>query len=410
MLFKHQQQVIADNLVKTGLFFGTGSCKTRTALELAQGKILVIAPKMQVEDKNWQRENKKWNTNKDLTVISKETFRRDHIKLPFYQTVIIDEAHTVLGVTPNTRQRNKIIIPRTSQLFEAVGDYIKRTRPLRFYLVTATPAKSPMAVWGVAKLFGKNWDFYKFRETFYIRLPMAGREVWTSKRDTESKQRLGKAVRGLGYTGKLSDYFDVPPQTFKNIHIALTLEQQKRIKELKTEYPNPIVQIGKIHQVENGVLTGDEFTKPQIFKNEKETQILEYAMEFPQMIIFCKYTLQIERLALALKEYPVFTLTGDTKKRGDLMDKLKTSDSYILIVQSQISSGWELPECPVIIWASMSYSFVDKVQSEGRILRANNLKKNLYISLTVKGGTDEAVYSCLENKQDFHEYIYAQRI
>jgi hypothetical protein len=86
-LFDHQKRIIDDDPKKTGLFLGTGSAKTRTALELARGKTLVICPKTQKEDQNWERENEKWGCGVDLTVISKETFRRDEHILGRFDTV-----------------------------------------------------------------------------------------------------------------------------------------------------------------------------------------------------------------------------------------------------------------------------------------------------------------------------------
>lgn len=409
-LYKHQQKIIDEDPKWKGLFLGTGSSKTRIALELAQGKTLIIAPKMQVEDKVWERENKKWNINKNLTILSKETFRRDVNKLPRFDTVIVDEAHHVLGVTPNTRQRKKIIVPRASQLFEALQSFLN-TNPVRFYLVTATPAKSPMAVWAIGTLLKRRWDFFKWRNTFYTKLPIPLRDIWVPKHDTETKERLGKIVQSLGYTGRLQDYFDVPEQIYKNIYVSLTDEQQKRLKELPMEFPDPLVLVGKKHSVENGILNGDEFNDDEVFKNNKDEKILEYAEEFPRMIIFAKYSLQIKHLSSILKanKYPVFTLTGETKDRGELITRLKNLDKYILIVQSQISEGWELPLCEVMIFASRSYSFVHLDQAYGRILRSNHLKKNLYINLIVKGGVDEEVNKCLDNKKDFSEKIYATR-
>ena len=102
-------------------------------------------------------------------------------------------------------------------------------------------------------------------------------------------------------------------------------------------------------------------------------------------------------------------MTGGTKERGELIAEVNKLDSYIFIVSAQISAGWELPECPVMIFASMTYSIVDRIQGEGRILRANALKKNLYITLITKGGVDEAVFKALENKQDFNEKLYEGR-
>lgn len=404
-LYKHQQDIISEDPKKKGLWLGTGSGKTRTALYLARGKTLVIAPKTQVLDKNWKREN---TIGVDLTVISKETFRRDYLTLPRFETVIVDEAHTVLGVTPNIRYVKRRARPKASQLFEALEEFVKTTNPDRLYLATATIVKSPMTVWGAGKILGMDWDWYKFRDTFYVRLPMPGREVFMAKSDKKTKEKLATFVKKTGYVGRLDDYFDVPAQTFRTINIELTEKQKKRIKELPFEFPEPLVRVGKIHQVENGVLSGDEFNKAEFFDNGKIEKILDLALEFPRMVIFARYTAQIEMIVKALlKEgYKVLTLTGQTKDRGGLLRDANQSLECIVVAQCQISAGWELPSYPCMIFASRNYSFVDYEQSLGRIQRANNIKKNLYINLVVKGMVDESVNKCLENKSDFNEKLY----
>ena len=110
-LFHHQAQIIDYDPERTGLWLGTGGGKTRIALALARGRTLVICPKTQKEDKNWERETTKMKLAIDLTTISKETFRRDWESLPAFDTVIVDEAETCLGVMPNTRQRKLKSIP-----------------------------------------------------------------------------------------------------------------------------------------------------------------------------------------------------------------------------------------------------------------------------------------------------------
>lgn len=422
-LYDHQRKIVTDNPLKAGLFLGTGSGKTRVALVLAQGDILVICPKTQKEDGNWEREYREVLTapldryltkstlptlKPRLMVMSKEEFRRDWIGLPRFHTVIVDEAHTCLGVTPNTRQRNRMPVPKASQLYEALEAYLLKAKPDRLYLCTATIVKSPMTVWAAAKLLGKELDFYKFRDAFYTRLPMPGREVFVPKRTPEIKDKLARLVHSLGYVGRLDEYFDVPEQTFITKYVELTAKQQARIRELRLEYPEPIVRIGKQHQVENGVLAGDEFNAPEMFDSNKEDAILEYALQFPRMVIFVKYTAQIAKLGRILMEegYQVRTLDGSTKNRGALLKQVNNMKEYILICQIQVSAGWEIPDCPVMIFASMSYSFVDRAQAEGRIHRANKLKKNLYVTLVTKGGVDEAVAQSIANKTDFNERLY----
>jgi len=415
LLYTHAQKIVDEDKPVAGLFLGTGSTKTRIALFLARGSTLVICPKTQKEDRNWEREVMKIRAEKkdfhiDLTVISKETFRTVAATLKPFDTVIVDEAHTCLGVTPNVRYVKKQPIPKTSQLFEELGLYIMRTRPKRFYLATATIVRSPMTVWGAGKLLGQNWNFYDFRDRYYVRLPMPGREVWQAKTDEATKERLGETVRKLGYTGQLSDYFDVPDQTYKTIWLDLNVEQKARLKSIKLEYPDPLVLVGKKHQIENGVLSGDEFNAPEEFKNAKIDAIEDLMIEFPQMIVFAKYTAQIKQITESVQKSgrKVFVMTGDTKDRGDIIKEARETKEYVFVVQSQISAGWELPDCPVMVFASMSYSVVDRIQGEGRILRANALKKNLFIDLVMRGGVDEAVHKAIGQKKDFNERIYAK--
>ncbi len=421
VLYDHQQRIVTDDPKKTGLFLGTGSGKTRTALILAKDKTLIVCPKTQFEDENWPRELQRINDSpmqfvnqvRSISVISKEKFRSTVDEVVPCDTLIVDEAHTVLGVTPNTRFRKKVEIPKASQLFEALEAYIERVQPSRIYLATATIMRSPMTVWAAAKVLGRldlTGDFFTFRREFYTKLPMPGRQVYVAKSDSATKDKLAKIVRQLGYVGRLEDFFDVPEQTFRTDYVELTAKQKARIKEMRTEYPEPIVRVGKKHQIENGVLAGDEFNAPESFENAKTAKILEYAMEFPRMVVFAKYSAQIAAIQEALTKagYFTWTLTGETKDRGGVIKQANEMDG-ILICQAQISAGWELPNTPVMIFASRTHSFVDYDQALGRIQRANAIKKNLYIHLVVKGGVDDAVDKSLQNKCDFNERIYSEQ-
>lgn len=417
-LYQHQRKIVADDKKKVGIFLGTGSGKTLISLLLAKKRVLVIAPKTQRDDQNWEREMFKSRLAVNLTVISKEDFRRDWNDLPKFDTIIGEEAHTLLGVTPNTRWRNKQEIPKASQLYEALMGYIEKHQPDRIYMVSATIMKTPMTVWAASQALqyrdmeGKPWDFFEFRKRFYVKLPVPGRDIWVVKNDSATKDLLASLVRKLGYVGRLDDYFDVPTQVYRTVHIELTPKQKARIKDMMIEYPDPMVRAGKIHQIENGTLSGDEFNASESFENGKVDKILEYADEFPRMIVFAKYTDQIRQIAVALKEAKkkVIVISGFEKQnRGEALKEAAEASECVVVVQAQISAGWELKEYPVMIFASKTYSFVDYDQAIGRIQRADNIKKNLYIDLVVKGGPDEAVNECVENKKDFNERIYANR-
>jgi hypothetical protein len=209
----------------------------------------------------------------------------------------------------------------------------------------------------------------------------------------------------------MSDYFDVPQQTFVVKQIPLTASQEKMLKELPIEYPDPLVLVGKKHQVEQGVLAGTHFSESQVFPTGKLEAIEDLLEEYPKVLIFAKYTEQIHLIEKHIQKLkiPVYTLTGATKDRGSMLHVAETSPRCVVIAQTAISAGWELPSFRCTIYASQDYSFVNKEQSEWRTLRANNLDKNLYVYL-LSGKVDNAVYNTLLNKQDFHEAQFAKVI
>jgi len=205
-----QKQIITENKTQTGIFLGTGVGKTLPTLVLAEGRTLVISPKQQMLDRTWQDNSDKFGLGKEIEVINYDMFWRKWEEFGQYDTVILDEGHRALGVLPETRQRNRVQIPKASKTFEAIFSFLQKNPPKRFYVVTATPASKPMKAWACAKLFGKDWDFFKFRATFYFPIMKGRRQLWMARTDEATQQRLALAVQKLGYTGALNDFMDVP--------------------------------------------------------------------------------------------------------------------------------------------------------------------------------------------------------
>lgn len=166
-MYSHQEKIVAEDKKKTGIFLGTGSGKTRIALMLAKGNTLVICPKTQRDDKNWEREYAKLGLAYSLTVKSKEDFKKiAPTYVARFNTIIIDEAHTCLGVSPTMKYVKRVQVPKTSQIFEEIDKFITKTQPERLYLVTATIIRSPLTVWAASKLLGHIIDFKSGVENF----------------------------------------------------------------------------------------------------------------------------------------------------------------------------------------------------------------------------------------------------
>lgn len=403
--YKHQLDLINANPHNRLVAFGCGAGKTRTTLQLCKNKggtVLVVAPKTQILDRTWEREMEATDIRVPLTTISKERFKKG---APKAEILVLDEGHVFLGVTAATRYRNKVEIPRASQLFEEVLKWIEINKPKAIYICSATPFPQPMALWAVARIFGLNeWDYFAFRRKFYSYVPNIGRGVWLPKKDDESQELLRVLALKVGTFGKLQDFFDVPDQVHKEITVGLSTEQTKAIRSLALTYPEPIVRIGKRHQVEQGVLDGVSLIE---YKTE---EIMPLVQEFDKVLVFARYTKQIEHLEAVLqkkfKGHTVLTLTGATEDRRELLQMAEKAKKCIVIAQSQISTGYELPSFRCTVFASMSYSFVDFEQALGRTLRANALAKNLYVYL-LSDEVDRAVLKAVREKRDFNESLFA---
>lgn len=424
-LKEYQKEIINEDKKKIGLFLGTGSSKTAIALHLANNtqdcNCLVICPKQQKLDMTFERESKKFGLdNIKLTVVSKEQLKKqykDLLKIK-WDCVILDECHRILsGLSPETRVRKGIRIPKMSQLFEITKLFLKEANPERLYLLSATPASKAMRVYAIALFFGKTWDYFAFRDKFYYEIKInsySGR--WVERKNPELKQQLIELVKSFGYVGSLQDWYDVPPQVHIEEYFDMSPEQKKEINKLKSEESDQLVYTGKERAIQNGILYTYEITREngvdnmkrvaKTFNNPKLDRILELAEEFPRMLIFARYTAQIEMLEKALKKegYDVVCLTGKTKDRKNIIVEADKRDC-IVIAQSEISEGYELKTFRTTVFASKSAMAESYIQSLGRTLRMDALNKNLFIHLVVKGGADERCHKTILAGGDFQERL-----
>lgn len=421
--FEHQKRIWHEDPLWCGIFQGTGSCKTITSLGLAEGLTFVVVEKQLREEKKFQLEWEKMGTENTkitkLVVLSKEEFRRDYSILQRCDTLIIDEADNFYGVLPDTHTVNGMETPKTSQMHDALVNYLTMHAPKRFYMLTATPASKPMHVYAIGKLLGKNWNYYQFRSTFYFQTKKGYRTFWIPKNTKELKDRLAKNIKALGYTGGLADFFDVPEQSFKTIHVDMTVEQFEAMAEAEKTLSDPMALRSAKRTIENGVLYGKDIVaisdkkdkmvkKTTYFKSQKIDHIVKLAEEFPKMLIFADYIGQVESIALALAvsgHRNVGMLTGDTKDREHLLKIAETSDHFIIVASAKISAGYEWKSCPTVVFASKSNRYRNYEQALGRVQRGDAIKKNLYIHLVLKGGMDEACHESIMAGKDFQELV-----
>lgn len=390
-LYKHQQEIVDQNQPRLGLFHAPGLGKTITLLELCKKNsvvALIVCPKG--IKKQWEE----YVEGQALPhfVITKETFRRDHKILPKYDAVIVDEAHHFANVK--------------SGLTKALLSYLKTHKVYYRWLATGTPYRSsPLNIYALGKLLGHDWNYWAFFSKFFMMVPMGPRRVPVPIKGMEDELEL--YVNKIGVTLALDKVVDVPDQLTETFVLPLTEEQKTAKKEL--EEPVAIARFTKLHCIEQGFTYGDEYTVDKMYQTEKHTKLIELCRKHKTIAIVARYTLQIKLLqfllATTFPKCPIYVISGATKDRHDIVNKINASENCIVLIQSQCSEGYEMPKVEAMVFASLSWSHVDHVQMKARILRMNALKKNYYYYL-VSEGIDGQVYKTIMNHQDFHEKLY----
>lgn len=388
-LYPHQQRIIDALPTRKILAWATSLGKTRALIELAKkahSTPLIICPKS--IKARWTRDFP------TATVVTKEEFRRDWSKLPWFDAVIVDEVHAFSGF---------------SLMSKALQAYLKKRRPSFVWGASATPWRStPWNVYNLAKIMGAEWGYTKFRDSFFRTQYFGTRCVWVPKEDDATRTRLVNALSKFCDIVSAEEAGMPPEDVFEEELFTLTAEQKKAIKDIALTESNPVVRYGKEHQIAQGHLKGTEFEASRTYKNEKTDRILELAQEHPSMVIFARYTGQIELIADALKKkgHTVFTMTGTTKDRDKLIQDVENAKECILIVQTALGEGFEVPRFDFAIFASLPFSYVEFAQCIGRASRVNVPKRRTYVTFTVEGSIDEAVRDALHNKRDFIIELY----
>lgn len=100
---------------------------------------------------------------------------------------------------------------------------------------------------------------------------------------------------------------------------------------------------------------------------------------------------------------------------GDQHDKLPSSDSKIqntvLVAHyKSASTGLNLQWANVTVYFSPTYSYQEFEQSIGRTHRQGQVKKCLYYLFNVRGTVDHDIWTCLREKRDFNEKLWAEEV
>ena len=374
--YTHQIKFWNKNPDKYFLGWHPRTGKTLAALRWTNTPTLIICPKFLVAQ--WEEECRKEGIK--AFVIGRERFRIDHKTLPKYDTIIGDEAHTLAGYG--------------SQVSKALLWYITKHNIGRVLLLSGTPyTSSPWCVFLYGQFLG-HWGkdkYIRFRNAFFYEQYFGRRSVWLPKKDDKTKEKLITLLKSLGETLSIDEVFDLPNTMTIPVYFDETKEQAKA--KALNEDVHPLARFSALHQIEASY-------------GQKDDWIEDICQKNPKVIIVCRYTDQIARLNATLKKYNPIVLEGATKDKKRVIERAEQAKHCVLIVNGAIAEGWGVPSFPVMVFASMDFSYIKFFQMTQRNKGPKQLQKTVDYVLLTKGGVDEDVFECLKNKKDFSVKLY----
>lgn len=397
-LFLHQKKFVDSEEKRHILVWETGTGKSLAILHKVAKlgeSALFISPKTLKGDWN----ERMWDffklESERHMLMTKEEFRRDWDNIPRANIIVVDESHYFHG--------------KGSQMNKSLKSYIKKHGVEYVYLLTATPYRSsPYDIQEVLDILGYPINKTEFFNRYFTMIKMGARMIPKPKSGIEAE--LTSLIHRVGTTVRMADCVDVPEQVFETEFFKLTRDQQKGIAEAYD--PMPIIRYTREHQICGGTLKSDEYQRGGSYYSLKLERLKELVQQNKRAVVVSRYNSEIRLIEENIRSLrPTFVINGETPQaeRVAVLRQLRNSSDYVLIVNAKIAEGWELPDCPLMIFYSLDYQLVSYIQMLGRINRIGNLKNNVYLHLVVKNSVDEQIYKTVViNKQDFHIRLYNQ--
>jgi len=127
--------------------------------------------------------------------------------------------------------------------------------------------------------------------------------------------------------------------------------------------------------------------------------IIELMRTHPKLIIFYNFNYELDILRGLADGVEVAEWNGHRKQ------PVPSSERWVYLVQyNSGSEGWNCTETDAMVLYSLTYSYRNHVQSQGRINRMDTKFKKLYYYILVSDSAiDRAVKEALRNKKSFNE-------
>lgn len=413
-LYPHQQWVVDNARKYEGLWLKTGTGKTHATFGLIEKHkpetSLVVCPKIKVTD--WQETAEELGIKID--VLSKENFAKKWDDLPYYDFLAIDEIHFFWAMKMKT-PKGKVTIAGS------LKKYLKKHSPSFFYGLSATPYRgsNPWDLYSAWYVFTGSYPamgFKKFQEDFFVSIKIGARPVWKAVVSKKNKQRLINGFNKLGITLRSDQAFDMPPIIETKEIFQPTVSQHEAYQEMLSENSEAVQIYTYGYQIYGGgCRKGDEYRENEYYTSDKFDALIDIIDTEPRIACVFRHNLEIDRVAEeSKKRWPkrnIYIVRGGQKPDFKEINTNTDKDAIVLI-QAQSAVGFDLIDIDIMVFYTLSFSYVDYEQARGRTTRGKNVESFdslRYIHLITMGTIDEHIHKKILAKEDFSIALYKDK-
>lgn len=205
---------------------------------------------------------------------------------------------------------------------------------------------------------------------------------------------------------------DLPEVTENIVPVPLdskTMEYYTKLKEdsilqLKNEQIRAdlaITLVTKLQQVCCGFIYGEDSKAINLGNNTKLDCLKDLLLDHQgeKVVIFCKYTHEIDLLVSGLKGYKI--LVYDGRSESGSWKNFLSGEYDILITQiKKGGTGLNLQIASTVIFFSLTYSYIDLSQAKDRVHRNGQHNKVSIYYLIAKNTIERNIYRALKNKKE----------
>lgn len=415
----HQAQALrfCCSMKTTALFADTGTGKSKIAIDIAVSrfeaeqinKVFIFCPVS--TKKNFQDEIRKWADDIDLkwhiigleSISSSEGVYVETLKFIDADTmIIIDESHLCKTPTAKRSKRIKMCCEKCSYKV----------------IMTGTPADSVRDLYMQYAMLSDliigepNW--LKFEEKYLILGGFSGDEVVGYK----NVDYLMGLVEPYTYQISKEECLELPGKKIIEKSCKLTDVQWSYYNSTKQELLDKLenveedvpvylifLYLTRLQQISCGIYNVDDEYK---YLGTNKFQLLDDIKGDSQMIIFCKYLFEVDKIVEHLGRENCAVFTGDNRKERDAEKNRFTAGKKQFFVATMSSGGTGLnglQHCNTIVFWSHSFKYRERKQCVGRIDRKGQENEMYIYDFRPSCGIERKINQNLSKKKNLADEI-----